>query len=71
METCHGLARAAGADPARVLALTGYRPLPQASPDGDPELDELLGGLGALTPEEREPVKEFVRYALAKAAVRR
>jgi hypothetical protein len=31
----------------------------------------MFRGLFDLTPEEREPVKEFIRFALARAAERR
>lgn len=71
METCYRLARLAGASVPGVLALAGYDVREDKDVDmDDPELDLMFHGLLDLTPEEREPVKEFVRYALARAAAR-
>jgi len=72
METCYRLANYLGVDPGYVLGLAGYTLKDDKQVDiADPELDLMLHGLLELTPEEREPVKEFVRFALAKAAARR
>lgn len=67
METCYRLASHLGSDFSEVLGLAGYES-PAAMIDiADPELQLMFHGLLELTPEEREPVKEFVRFALARA----
>ncbi|HEV8633242.1 MAG TPA: helix-turn-helix transcriptional regulator [Chloroflexota bacterium] len=72
METCYRLATFLRADLWRVLRLAGYEVAEERAVDvGDPELDLMFRGLLELAPEEREPVKEFVRFALARAAARR
>lgn len=72
METCYRFARLLKIDPAYVLGLAGYEVAEGKEVDiDDPELDLMFHHLLELTPEEREPVKEFVRYALARAAGKR
>lgn len=67
METCYRLASFLGMGFDEVLRLAGYE-APAAEVDiSDPELQLMFHGLIELTPEEREPVKEFVRFALARA----
>jgi transcriptional regulator with XRE-family HTH domain len=71
METCFKLAGQLGVEPKHLLELAGYPAEGEAAVDiNDPELDLMFHQLMELTPEEREPVKEFVRYALSKAAKR-
>jgi transcriptional regulator with XRE-family HTH domain len=72
METCYRIARYLGLDPGYVQRLGGYELADQPPIDlNDPELDLMFHQLMELSPEEREPVKEFVRYALMRAAARR
>ena len=72
METCYRLAAHLKYDVREVLRLAGYSTEDHAEADiADPELDVMFHELLELTPEEREPVKEFVRFALARAAARR
>ena len=72
METCYRLATFLRADLWRVLRLAGYEVGAERAVDvGDPELDLMFHGLLELAPEERELVKEFVRFAFARAAARR
>jgi transcriptional regulator with XRE-family HTH domain len=72
METCYRLASHLKYDLGKLLRLAGYE-VRDADATGrdDPELSVMFDGLLELTPVEREPVKEFVRYALARAAARR
>ena len=72
METCYRLATFLRADVWRVLRLAGHEVGEERAVDvGDPELDLMVHGLLELEPEERELVKEFVRFAFARAAARR
>jgi transcriptional regulator with XRE-family HTH domain len=72
METCYRIAHHLGIEPHYVLRRGGYDVPAQRSVDlEDPELDVMFHQLMELTAEEREPVKEFVHYALAKAAAKR
>ena len=72
METCYRIAAYLGLEPRHVLRLGGYDLPDQRAVDlEDPELDLMFHQLMDLTAEEREPVKEFVHYALAKAAAKR
>src|SRR5438128_12039306 len=66
METCFKLAGQLGVEPQQLLDLAGYAPEGGGSVDiNDPELDLMFHQLMELTPEEREPAQEFVRYALS------
>jgi transcriptional regulator with XRE-family HTH domain len=72
METCYRLAGYLKYDLGQVLRLAGHDVPAEAGADlTDPELDLMFHNLLELTPEEREPVKEFVRFALARAAAKR
>jgi transcriptional regulator with XRE-family HTH domain len=72
METCYRLAAHLKYDVGELLRLAGYSVEERSEENiADPELDVMFHELLELTPEEREPVKEFVRFALARAATRR
>ena len=71
METCYRLAGHLGYDLGRVLRLAGYAVAERDVDIADPELTLMVHGLLDLTPEERECVKEFVRFVAARAAAKR
>ena len=71
METCYRLASYLKYDLGATLRLAGYDVPSDDAELADPELDSMFQGLLDLTPEEREPVKEFVRFALARAAAKK
>jgi transcriptional regulator with XRE-family HTH domain len=71
METCYRLASYLHHDVAGVLQMAGYSVDAPNVELSDPELNLMFHDLLELTPEEREPVKEFVRFALARATARR
>lgn len=72
METCYRLAGYLNYDLWRVLRLAGYEVLDRPDVDvGDPELDLMFHELLVLTPEERESVKQFARFVLARSTVKR
>jgi transcriptional regulator with XRE-family HTH domain len=71
METCYRLAGYLRYDLGRVLRLAGYDIPDQDVDIGDPELDLMFHNLLDLTPDERECVKEFVRFVAARSAARR
>lgn len=72
METCYRLAGYLKYDLWRVLRLAGYE-VPEGSDVDvtDPELDLMFHELLELTPGERECVKQFARFVLARSTVKR
>lgn len=71
METCYRLADYLRQDLGRVLRLAGYEVPQQEADITDPELDLMFHDLLDLTPDERECVKEFVRFVAARSAIKR
>lgn len=72
VETCYRLSGVLNYDFRDVMRLAGYQPSEPSDVElADPELDLMFHSLLELTPEEREPVKEFVRFVLARSALRR
>ena len=54
------------------MRLAGYQPTDVPNVElSDPELDLMFHSLLELSAEEREPVKEFVRFVLARSQQRR
>lgn len=68
METCYRLAGYLRHDLGRVRRMAGYEVPEQQVDVSDPELNLMFHGLLELTPEERECVKEFLRFATARSA---